>query len=110
MVNMFEQLRETYSGKKVFLTGHTGFKGAWLLKTLDILGAVVKGYALDPLTPHDLYYLINGNSLCTSVIADLRDKERLEKEILEFQPDFIFHLAAQPLVRLSYQIPVETFE
>ncbi|MCW3110828.1 MAG: rfbG [Segetibacter sp.] len=107
---MFEQLREIYSGKKVFLTGHTGFKGSWLLKIFNLLEAEVKGYALAPLTSNDLYHVINGDSLCTSVIADLRDKKRLVNEIVQFQPDFIFHLAAQPLVRLSYEMPSETFE
>lgn len=109
MVN-FQQLENTYKGKKVFLTGHTGFKGAWLLKTLSLLGAEIKGYALEPQTSNDLFYLIEGDKLCESVIADLRDKKRLESEIVAFQPDFIFHLAAQPLVRLSYEIPTETFE
>jgi CDP-glucose 4,6-dehydratase len=109
MVN-FQQLENTYKGKKVFLTGHTGFKGAWMLKTLSLLGAEIKGYALSPQTPNDLFYLIEGEKLCHSVIADLRDKERLELEIVDFQPDFVFHLAAQPLVRLSYEIPAETFE
>jgi len=109
MVN-FQQLENTYKGKKVFLTGHTGFKGAWLLKTLSLLGAEIKGYALKSQTPNDLFYLIGGDKLCQSVIADLRDKKRLESEIAAFQPDFIFHLAAQPLVRLSYEIPSETFE
>lgn len=109
MVN-FQQLENTYKGKKVFLTGHTGFKGAWLLKTLSLLGAEVKGYSLAPQTSNDLFHLIEGEQLCHSVIADLRDKKRLESEILAFQPDFIFHLAAQPIVRLSYEIPAETFE
>jgi CDP-glucose 4,6-dehydratase len=108
--NMIDLLKETYDGKKVFLTGHTGFKGAWLLKTLSLLGADVMGYALAPLHDNDLYNLINGEQICDSVIADLRDREILQKSILEFQPDFIFHLAAQPLVRLSYEIPSETFE
>jgi CDP-glucose 4,6-dehydratase len=99
-----------YKGKKVFLTGHTGFKGAWLLCWLHQLGAVVKGYALAPENEQDIYNIIGGDTLCQSVIADIRDKERIKQEILDFQPDFIFHLAAQPLVRLSYDIPVETFE
>jgi CDP-glucose 4,6-dehydratase len=107
---MFEQLKNIYGGKKVFLTGHTGFKGAWLLKTLNMLGAEVKGYALAPKTETDLFWLINGNEICDSVIEDLRNRKRLLEEIANFQPDFIFHLAAQPLVRLSYQIPSETFE
>ena len=106
---MFHKLQDTYQGKKVFLTGHTGFKGAWMLKTLSLLGAEVKGYALAPQTPNDLYHLIDGDAICESVIADLRDKKRLEEEIHSFQPDFVFHLAAQPLVRLSYEIPSETF-
>lgn len=109
MVN-FQILEKAYKGKKVFLTGHTGFKGAWMLKTLSLLGAEVKGYALAPQTPNDLFHLIDGENLCNSVIADLRDKQRLESEIISFQPDFVFHLAAQPLVRLSYEIPAETFE
>ena len=108
--SLFEKLRESYKGKKVFLTGHTGFKGAWMLKTLSLLGAKVKGYALEPQTDNDLFCLIDGEKICDSIIADLRDRKRLEKEILDFQPDFVFHLAAQPLVRLSYEIPAETFE
>ncbi|TDN35802.1 CDP-glucose 4,6-dehydratase [Hymenobacter sp. UV11] len=102
-------LQATYQGKKVFLTGHTGFKGAWLLQWLRLLGAEVKGYALAPEQAEDLYNLLAGDTLCESVIADLRDAVRLEQEILSFQPDFIFHLAAQPLVRLSYEIPAATF-
>lgn len=107
---MLEKLQQTYKDKKVFLTGHTGFKGSWMLKTLSLLGAEVKGYALAPQTQDDLFHLIDGDSICTSVIADLRDKKRLETELISFKPDFVFHLAAQPLVRLSYEIPSETFE
>ncbi|MET0572409.1 MAG: CDP-glucose 4,6-dehydratase [Pedobacter agri] len=107
---MLNELKETYKGKKVFLTGHTGFKGSWMLKTLHLLGAEVKGYALSPQTEDDLYHLINGDQICASIIADLRDRETLKTAVLDFQPDFIFHLAAQPLVRLSYEIPSETFE
>jgi CDP-glucose 4,6-dehydratase len=107
---MIEQFRNTYAGKKVFVTGHTGFKGAWLLKILSLLQADIKGYALAPQTENDLFHLIDGSSLCESVIGDLRDKKKLEEAIVSFQPDFIFHLAAQPLVRLSYDIPSETFE
>jgi len=107
---MLEYLKAKYSGKKVFLTGHTGFKGAWLLKTLSILGADVRGYALAPQTPNDLYNLIGGDKICSSLIADLRERDTLKNAIKEFDPDFVFHLAAQPLVRLSYEIPSETFE
>lgn len=108
--SMFKQLEQIYKGKKVFLTGHTGFKGAWILKTLSLLGAEVKGYALKTQTANDLFNLIEGDNICDSVIADLRDKKRLQDELVSFQPDFVFHLAAQPLVRLSYEIPAETFE
>lgn len=107
---MFERLKQCYKGKKVLLTGHTGFKGSWMLKILSLLEADVRGYSLDPCTENDLYNLIKGDELCYSVIGDLRDRALLKKTILEFQPDFVFHLAAQPLVRLSYEIPSETFE
>lgn len=100
---------DTYNNKKVFITGHTGFKGSWLTAWLHSLNAVVKGYSLAPEPGNDLFDKIEGSSLCESVIADIMDNARLEQEILSFQPDFIFHLAAQPLVRLSYDIPVQTF-
>ncbi|QKJ31493.1 CDP-glucose 4,6-dehydratase [Mucilaginibacter mali] len=107
---MIQLLKSTYQGKKVFVTGHTGFKGSWLLKILSLLQANVKGYALAPQNEDDLFNLIDGNNICRSVIADIRDAKKLQKEVLNFQPDFVFHLAAQPLVRLSYHIPAETFE
>ena len=103
-------VKETYKGKKVFLTGHTGFKGSWLLLWLHMLGADVKGYALREESKENLFNQMNGYELCESVIADVRDRENLIRQITKFQPDFVFHLAAQPLVRLSYEIPSETFE
>jgi CDP-glucose 4,6-dehydratase len=103
-------LGKTYKGKRVLLTGHTGFKGSWMLTWLHQLGAEVKGYALAPETPADLYNLINGDDRCHSVIADIRDYGRLQSEILSFKPDFVFHMAAQPLVRVSYQQPLYTFD
>jgi CDP-glucose 4,6-dehydratase len=93
---MFNQLIKTYHNKRVFLTGHTGFKGSWLLCMLNLLGAQVKGYALAPTDTPNLFNQIKGDSLCESVIADIRDKDRLKDEIAKFKPDFIFHLAAQP--------------
>jgi len=99
-----------YEGKKIFLTGHTGFKGSWMLAWLNKLGAIVRGYSLKPENEIDLYNTIKGDTLCHSVNGDIRDKNKIEMEILSFQPDFIFHLAAQPLVRRSYEIPSETFE
>jgi len=103
-------IQDTYRDKKVFITGHTGFKGSWLLAWLHSLGARVKGYALAPENEYYLYNQIKGDTLCDSTISDIRDKECLRNEIIDFNPDFIFHLAAQPLVRLSYEIPAETFD
>ena len=105
-----QQLSAAYKNKKVFVTGHTGFKGAWLCGWLHQLGAEVKGYALAPEHKESLYCLMEPLNILESVIADVRDKKRLEQELLDFAPDYIFHLAAQPLVRRSYQIPAETFE
>lgn len=110
LVKSFDGLKSIYAGKKIFLTGHTGFKGSWMLKILSMMGANIKGYALDPNTNDDLFNLINGDQLCESVIGDLRDRKLLQAEMASFEPDFVFHLAAQPLVRLSYEIPSETFE
>jgi CDP-glucose 4,6-dehydratase len=107
---LMKSLRETYSGKRVFVTGHTGFKGSWLIQILCLLGARVKGYALTPETELNLFNELSGAEICESEINDLRNKEALSKSVKDFQPDFVFHLAAQPLVRLSYEIPLETFE
>ncbi|MEX1202925.1 MAG: CDP-glucose 4,6-dehydratase [Ferruginibacter sp.] len=109
MVNL-HQLSAYYKGKKVFVTGHTGFKGAWLIAWLHQLGANVKGYALAPEQELCMYNLMQPLNMAESVIADIRNKEKLLNEIVSFEPDYIFHLAAQPLVRRSYIIPVETFE
>ncbi|MFK9985574.1 GDP-mannose 4,6-dehydratase, partial [Escherichia coli] len=81
------------------------FKGSWLLFWLKSMGAEVKGYSLNPLSEKDLYNQMGGENLCQSVIADIRDSERLENELLAFEPDLVFHLAAQPLVLLSYEEP-----
>src|SRR5665213_1078993 len=97
-------LEKFYKGKKVFVTGHTGFKGAWFITWLHFLGAEIKGYALAPDTEESIYNLISPQVSHTSVIADIRNKELLKKEITDFKPDFIFHFAAQALVRRSYNI------
>lgn len=102
-------IQSAFRGKRVLLTGHTGFKGAWLLQILNFLGAEVKGYALEPENANDLFNQIDGSEKCLSVIGDITDAVRLEKELLHFQPDFIFHFAAQSLVKRSYVHPVDTF-
>jgi CDP-glucose 4,6-dehydratase len=104
-----KHLTTTFKGKRVFLTGHTGFKGAWMLQVLTMLGAEVKGYSLDTEHPEDLYNEIDGDTLCTSIIGDIRNLPLLKGELQTFQPHFVFHLAAQALVRRSYREPVETF-
>jgi CDP-glucose 4,6-dehydratase len=107
---MLQQLRSSYNNKRVFITGHTGFKGTWLTAILHQLGATIKGYALEPEDSKPFHDLFASYSLCESIISDIRNKEKLRSEINAFQPDYIFHLAAQPLVLRSYEIPAETFE
>ncbi len=103
-----EELKKHYQGKRVFITGHTGFKGAWLLLVLHHIGARVKGYSLAP-ESNSLFNSIDGTSLCESVIGDIRDERHLSDAILSFNPDYIFHMAAQALVLDSYEQPVDTF-
>ncbi len=99
-----------YKSKKIFVTGHTGFKGTWFITWLHLLGAKIKGYALPPQADNTFFNTIAASIEFENVFADIRDKEKLNAEILNFNPDFVFHLAAQALVRRSYQIPAETFE
>src|SRR5574344_777677 len=94
-----------YCGKRVLVTGHTGFKGSWLSIWLNELGAEVIGVALDPSTEKDNYILSGiGNKIKADIRADIRDGEKIKKIFQEYQPEIVFHLAAQPLVRLSYEI------
>ncbi len=110
MENMVEKaFGGFYKNKKIFVTGHTGFKGSWLSYMLCNAGAIVKGYGLPPNTVPSLYNLIEPYMQIDSVIADINDAQKIEQEILNFSPDFIFHLAAQPLVRKSYKDPIYTF-
>ena len=99
-----------YNNKRVLVTGHTGFKGSWLSLWLTQLGAEVFGYALAPYTPDDHYNAIHLDDAVHSTLADIRNLEILSKTITEIQPEIIFHLAAQPLVRASYLHPIETYE
>ena len=99
-----------WQGKRVFLTGHTGFKGSWLSLWLYSLGAEVKGYALIPPTSPSLFNEAKIDSLIDSQIADIRDQDVLYESMTKFNPDILIHMAAQPLVRYSYEAPIETYE
>ena len=108
MIDIFDNF---YKGKRVLVTGHTGFKGSWLSIWLHELGADVVGLGLEPYTDKDNYVLSGiGNKMKADIRADIRDGQRLKDIFAEYQPEIVFHLAAQPLVRLSYEIPVETYE
>lgn len=99
-----------WADKKVFITGHTGFKGSWLCLWLSSLGANVTGYALEAPTSPSMYSLCNIDSMITSIIADIRDKEKIRQALMDAEPDIVIHMAAQPLVRDAYRIPIETYE
>lgn len=101
---------EIYRDKKILVTGHTGFKGSWLSLWLKTLGADVFGYSLAPNTSPSLYKSLGLESKMQGVFADIRDKEKLNEVFRAFQPEIVFHLAAQPIVRLSYFDPVMTYE
>lgn len=100
----------TYKDKKVFLTGASGFKGSWLSLWLNSLGADVMGYSLEPNTEPSMFLALEIDKKIKNVYGNILDREKLEKAMTDFQPDFVFHLAAQPLVRLSYAEPVMTYE
>lgn len=98
-----------YKGKKVLVTGHTGFKGSWMCKVLHMLGAEVIGYALEPSTEPSLFSLCGIDKQVNSVIGDIRDLAHLQSVFNEFQPEIVIHMAAQPIVRESYKNPVDTY-
>ncbi len=99
-----------YKDKRVFVTGHTGFKGSWLCKILSNLGATVTGYSLNPPTNPSLFEVANIDKDINSVIGDIRDLASLKAAFDEAQPEIVLHLAAQPIVRDSYKDPVYTYE
>lgn len=101
---------EFYKGKKVFVTGHTGFKGSWLCKILAMAGAKVTGYSLNPPTEPNLFSVSGVENEIESVIGDIRDFASLKKAFDKAQPEIVLHLAAQPIVRDSYKDPVYTYE
>ncbi|MBQ3367132.1 MAG: CDP-glucose 4,6-dehydratase [Acidaminococcaceae bacterium] len=102
--------RKFYKNKKVLITGHTGFKGSWFCRILLNLGANVTGYSLQPLTQPDLFSLADVESKMRSVIGDICDLQQLQRVFAEAQPEIVFHLAAQPIVRESYKDPRYTYE
>lgn len=98
-----------YKGKKVFVTGHTGFKGSWLCKVLAMAGAKVTGYALEPPTDPSLFGIAEIGRNMTSIIGDISDYETLKAAFDKAQPEIVLHLAAQPIVRDSYRDPAYTY-
>ena len=104
-----EDLVKTWNDRRVFLTGHTGFKGSWIALWLRRLGAQVRGYALDPYTEPNMFQLASVGSTLDDVRGDVRDFAKLQAAVTEFEPQVVFHLAAQPLVRRSYADPVGTY-
>jgi CDP-glucose 4,6-dehydratase len=111
MKNKIKSLQKFWKNKKVFLTGHTGFKGSWFSILLSLLGAKVAGYSLRPEEKKNLFDLANLNKeMHKSIIGDIRDYGKLKKSIIKFAPDFLVHMAAQPLVRYSYDHPKYTYE
>ena len=101
---------EFYKGKKVLLTGHTGFKGSWMSRVLVNAGAILTGYSLNPPTTPNLFSMADVESRMTSVIGDIRDLDHLKQVFEQAQPEIVIHMAAQPIVRDSYKNPVYTYE
>lgn len=105
-----EDILNFYQGKRILVTGHTGFKGSWLCEILTKAGAKVTGYALKPNTSPSLFELLKLDERMKSIIGDIRDSNKLEEVFNDAKPEFVIHLAAQPLVRDSYIEPAYTYE
>lgn len=103
-------LIDFYNGKRILVTGHTGFKGSWLSIFLSEIGANVIGFALDPINPYDLFIKAKVSEVVTDIRGDIRNRKSLEEMIVHYKPEIVFHLAAQPLVIESYQNPIYTWE
>ena len=99
-----------YSGKRVLITGHTGFKGSWMCQLLLMAGASVTGYALEPPTSPSLFDMCHLGEQINSVIGDVRDLKHMKAVFADAQPEIVIHMAAQPIVRESYRDPVYTYE
>ena len=110
MVEIEDQYNGFFKNKKVLITGHTGFKGSWLCFLLSQLGAQIYGYALEPTQTPNLYTVAGIEKLVKSFFGDIRDLQKLQNVVNETQPEIIIHMAAQALVRESYESPCETFE
>lgn len=99
-----------WKNKRVFVTGHTGFKGSWLSLWLNHMGAIVRGYSLEPITNPSLFDVAKVADCVDSVVGDICDSDKLASSMAEFQPDIVLHLAAQALVKYSYDNPLETYQ
>jgi len=108
-MNQTNLLKNTFSGKTIFITGHTGFQGSWLTLWLEMLGAKIIGFSKPPLTNPSLFNILNLEKSIKHIVGDVNDYRHISKSIQKANPDFVIHLAAQALVRKSYEVPLDTF-
>lgn len=110
MNQVYELLSQAYGSRKVLITGHTGFKGSWLALWLKELGAEIAGFALEPYTKKDNFVLSRVSSQISDIRGDVRDFSALRRAFEEFKPEYVFHLAAQAIVREGYKNPKDTYD